>query len=219
MSLEIFSKLASLFSFLVLGTTILLIVRQSLTGQVRVFALQSFILAILAAIVAAFARDGVLLGVAILVLIIKGIVLPRVLARAVTNIGMERAAAPYVSTPIALAVCGALIVVAFYVMVPISSSNPLPTAGAMPLAFAGVLIGLFVTVNRRRALTQILGFLTLENGIFLLALLATYGVPFIVEAGIFIDVLVAVLIMEVFVYRIKENFDSSDVGQMGELKG
>ncbi|MBI5031341.1 MAG: hypothetical protein HZB51_12495 [Chloroflexi bacterium] len=219
MSIEIFSKLASLFSFLVLGTTILLIVRHSLMGQVRVFALQSFVLAILAAIVAIFEGDAVLFGVAILVLIIKAIVLPRVLARAVTNIGLERAAAPYLSTPIALAVCGVLIVVAFYVMVPIASSNPLPTADAMPLAFAGVLIGLFVTVNRRRALTQILGFLTLENGIFLLALLATYGVPFIVEAGIFLDVLVAVLIMEVFVYRIKENFDSIDVGQMGELKG
>lgn len=219
MSIEIFSKLSSLFSFLVLGTTILLIVRQSLTGQVRVFALQSVILAILAAIVAVFESDALLFGVAILVLIIKAIVLPRVLSRAVMNIGLERAAAPYVTTPIALAVCGALIVIAFYVMVPIAASNPLPTAGAMPLAFAGVLVGLFVTVNRRRALTQILGFLTLENGIFLLALLATYGVPFTVEAGIFLDVLVAVLIMEVFVYRIKENFDSIDVGQMGELKG
>jgi hydrogenase-4 component E len=104
-------------------------------------------------------------------------------------------------------------------MTPIAASNPLPTAGALPLAFAGVLIGLFVAVNRRRALTQILGFLTLENSIFLLALLATYGVPFIVEIGIFLDVLVAVLIMEVFVYRIKENFDTLDVGQMGELKG
>lgn len=218
-SAEIFSQLANLFSFLVLGTTILLIVRHSLMGQVRVFALQSFVLAILATIVAVFEGDVVLLGVAILVLVVKTIVLPRVLARAVTNIGLERAVAPYVSTPIALAVCGALIVVAFYVMVPIASPNPLPTAGAMPLAFAGVLIGLFVTVNRRRALTQILGFLTLENGIFLLALLATYGVPFIVEAGIFLDVLVAVLIMEVFVYRIKENFESIDVGQMGELKG
>lgn len=219
MSIEIFSKLSGLFSFLVLGATILLIVRQSLVGQVRVFALQSFILAILAAIVAAFANSGGLFVVAILLLIIKGIALPRVLQRAVTNIGLQRAAAPYVSTPVALGVCGALIVIAFYVMVPVAASNPLPTAGAMPLAFAGVLIGLFVTVNRRRALTQILGFLTLENSIFLLALLATYGVPFIVEVGIFLDVLVAVLIMEVFIYRIKENFDSIDVGQMGELKG
>ena len=90
--------------------------------------------------------------------------------------------------------------------------------GLLPLAFAGVLIGFFIMVNRRRAVTQILGFLMLENGIFLLALLATYGVPFIVEMGVFLDVLVAVLIMEVFVYRIKDNFDSIDVGQLGKLK-
>ncbi len=74
-------------------------------------------------------------------------------------------------------------------------------------------------VNRRRALTQILGFLMLENSIFLLALLATYGVPFIVEMGVFLDVLVAVLIMEVFIYRIKENFDSIEVDRLGRLKG
>jgi hydrogenase-4 component E len=88
----------------------------------------------------------------------------------------------------------------------------------MPLAFASVLIGFFIMVNRRRAVTQILGFLMLENGIFLLALLATYGVPLIVEMGVFLDVLVAVLIMEVFVYHIKDNFDSIDVGELGKLK-
>ncbi|MDE2059829.1 MAG: hypothetical protein KGJ27_08935, partial [candidate division NC10 bacterium] len=98
-------------------------------------------------------------------------------------------------------------------------SNPLPTAEAIPIAFAGVLIGFFVMVNRRRALTQILGFLMLENSIFLLALLATYGVPFIVEMGVFLDVLVVVLIMEVFIYRIKENFDSIEVDRLGRLKG
>jgi hydrogenase-4 component E len=59
----------------------------------------------------------------------------------------------------------------------------------------------------------------LENSIFLLALLATYGVPFIVEMGVFLDVLVAVLIMEVFIYRIKENFDSIEVDRLGRLKG
>ena len=111
-------------------------------------------------------------------------------------------------------ICGLLTIIAFYVMTPIAASNPLPTADAMPLAFAGVLIGLFIMVNRRRAVTQILGFLMLENGIFLLALLATYGV----EMGVFLDVLVAVLIMEVFVYRIKDNFDSIDVGELGKLK-
>lgn len=216
---EIFSKLANLLAFVALGATILLIVRSSLIGQVRMFAAQSFVLALLAALAAAFTQSVELFGVALALVIVKGILIPRVLNRAVANIGLQRVAAPYLSTPVALTICGALVVIAFYVMTPIVASNPLPTASAIPLAFAGVLIGLFVMVNRRRALTQILGFLTLENSIFLLALLATYGVPFIVEVGIFLDVLVAVLIMEVFVYRIKENFDTLDVGQMGELKG
>ncbi len=219
MPVEIFSRLVNLLAFLTLGATVLLIVRQSLSGQVLVFAVQSFGLAILAALVSFYTGSRELFGVALALALLKGIIIPRVLTRVVTNIGIERVAAPYLSTPIALAVCGALIVVAFYVMTPIAASNRLPTADAMPLALAGVLIGLFVTVNRRRALTQILGFLTLENSIFMLAVLATYGVPFIVEIGVFLDVLVAVLILEVFVYRIKQNFDSIDVGQMGELKG
>jgi hydrogenase-4 component E len=212
-------QLANLLSFLALGAAILLILRGSLGAQVDMFTLQSFALALLTAIVAWYAASVDLFGVAVVLVIIKVVIIPRVLNRAVTNIGLQRAAAPYLGTAPALVVCGALIVVAFYVMTPIVASNPLPTANALPLAFAGVLVGLFVTVNRRRALTQILGFLVMENSIFLFALLATYGVPFIVELGVFLDVLVAVLILEVFVYHIKENFDTLEVGQMGELKG
>ncbi len=219
MSAVLFSQLTNLFAFLALGATILLIARGSLIGQVRVFAAQSIVLAVLAALVAAYAQSLELLAVAGALLLVKGVVIPRVLQRAVTNIGLEPASSPYLGTALSLIVCGALVVVAFYVTTPLVASNPLPTANSIPLAFAGMLIGFFVTVNRRRALTQILGFLTLENSIFLLALLATYGVPFIVELGVFLDVLVAVLIMEVFIYRIKANFDSIDVGQMGELKG
>ncbi|HEX7592638.1 MAG TPA: hypothetical protein VF429_00550 [Anaerolineae bacterium] len=212
-------QLANLLSFLALGAAILLILRGSLGAQVDMFTLQSFALALLTAIIAWYAASVDLFGVAVVLVIIKVVIIPRVLNRAVTNIGLQRAAAPYLGTAPALVVCGALIVVAFYVMTPIVASNPLPTANALPLAFAGVLVGLFVTVNRRRALTQILGFLVMENSIFLFALLATYGVPFIVELGVFLDVLVAVLILEVFVYHIKENFDTLEVGQMGELKG
>ncbi len=216
---EVFPKLANLLAFVTLGAAILLIVRRSLTAQVRVFRFQSFVLAVLAAVVAAFAGSAHLFGVALVLAVVKGVIIPKVLNRAAVNIGMSRAAAPYLGPPAALGVCGVLVVVAFYVMGPVAESNPLPTADAIPLAFAGVLVGFFVTVNRRRALTQILGFLVLENSIFLLALLCTYGVPFIVEMGVFLDVLVAVLIMEVFTYRIKENFDSIDVGEMETLRG
>lgn len=218
MSAEILSKLVNLLSFVALGLTILLIVRARLEGQVRAFALQSFVLAFLSVLIAIYTGSFQLLGVGVALVIVKVVVIPRVLNRAVAKIGISRVAAPYLGTAPALIVCVLLAIIAFYVMTPIAASNPLPTADAMPLAFAGVLIGFFIMVDRRRAVTQILGFLMLENGIFLLALLTTYGVPFIVEMGVFLDVLVAVLIMEVFVYHIKDNFDSIDVGELGNLK-
>jgi hydrogenase-4 component E len=219
MSNEILARLANLLSVLVLGTTILLAIRRSIVGQVRLFVLQSLSLVTLAAVVALFARNAELLAVSAALLALKCVVIPRVLRRAVAHLGSERSALPYTGTPLALGICGLLLVLAFYLMAPVVDANPLPTGNAIPVAFACVLIGLFITVNRRRALSQILGFLTLENGIFLLALLATYGVPFIIEIGVFLDVLVAVLIMEVFIYQIKENFDTIDVGQLGDLKG
>ena len=218
MSAEVLSKAVNLLSFAALGLTILLIVRTSLERQVRVFGLQSFVLALLSVLIAAYSGSLELLGVGVALVVVKGVAIPRVLNRAVANIGLQRAAAPYLGTAPALMISGMLTIIAFYVMTPIAASNPLPTADAIPLAFAGVLIGFFIMVNRRRAVTQILGFLMLENGIFLLALLATYGVPFIVEIGVFLDLLVGVLIMEVFVYRIKDNFDSIDVGALGKLK-
>jgi hydrogenase-4 component E len=218
MSAEVLSKAVNLLSFVALGLTILLIIRSSLEGQVRVFALQSLVLAALCVMIALYSASLELFGVAAALLAVKAVMIPRVLNRAVAKIGLSRMAAPYLGTAPALMICGILTILAFYVMTPIAASNPLPTADAIPLAFAGVLIGFFIMVNRRRAVTQILGFLMLENGIFLLALLATYGVPFIVELGVFLDVLVAVLILEVFVYRIKDNFDSIDVGELGKLK-
>lgn len=219
MFIEIFPKLVNLLSSLVLGMAFLLIARGNLRGQVKLFAAQSFFLSLLAALIAAFTLSAELFLVALGLVIIKVLVVPAILNRAVSRIGLQRAVAPYLGAPAALVISGLLVVIAFYVMAPITEANPLPTAGAVPLAFAGVLIGAFITVIRRRALTQILGFLMLENSIFLLALLATYGVPFIVEIGVFLDVLVAVLIMEVFIYRIKENFDSIEAGELGKLKG
>jgi hydrogenase-4 component E len=214
-----FAKIANLLAFIFLLMSFLLLIRNSLAAQVRMFAAQSGVLSALAAVVAYFSGNRELFGVAVAFAVIKVVVIPKVLNRAVTNIGLQRAVAPYLGTSMTLVICGGLVVVAFYVMAPVTASNRLPTADGIPLAFAGVLIGLFTTVNRRRALTQILGFLMLENSIFMIALLATYGVPLIVEMGVFLDVLVAVLILEVFVYRIKENFESIDVKHLGSLRG
>ena len=81
-----------------------------------------------------------------------------------------------------------------------------------------IFVGLFVVVTRKKALTQIVGFLVLENGIALLAGLGTYGIPLIIELGVFLDVLLGFLVMQVFVYHIQGTFESIDVDQLSELK-
>ena len=214
-----FTRITNLLSFVFLVTSFLLILRASLASQVRMFAVQSAVLSVLAAVVALFGGSLELLGVAVVLAVVKVVIIPKVFNRAIAKIGMQRSVAPYLGTSATLGVCAVLVIFAFYVMAPVTAANRLPTVDGIPLAFAAVLIGLFTTVNRKRALTQILGFLMLENGIFLTALLATYGIPLIVEMGVFLDVLVAVLILEVFIYRIKENFDSIEVKFMGVLRG
>jgi len=87
------------------------------------------------------------------------------------------------------------------------------------VAIALFLIGFFMMINRRKALTQVLALLSLENGLFLAAISLTYGMPMIVELGIFFDVLVAAMILAILVYRIRETFDSMDVSRLSRLKG
>src|SRR5206468_6757942 len=101
---------------------------------------------------------------------------------------------------------------------PLVRVSALPTRGGLPLAVGLILVGLFVIITRRKALTQVVGFLVLENGIALLAVLGTLGTPLIVELGVFLDVLMGFLVMQVFIYHIHGTFESIDVEQLSQLK-
>jgi hydrogenase-4 component E len=101
-----------------------------------------------------------------------------------------------------------------------------PEAGASTLghntlavAISVFLIGFFMMINRRKAMTQVLALLSLENGVFLAAICLTYGMPLIVEVGVFFDVLVAVMVLGILVYQIRESFESMDVSKMRRLRG
>jgi hydrogenase-4 component E len=117
-----------------------------------------------------------------------------------------------------LLIAGALVVVAYVLILPVSAGSPLPTRDGIPLAFAMALVGIFACVTGRDAVGQILGFLMFENGIFALGLLATYGLPGLVEAGVFLDVLVVVLVAEGLVIQIRQEHDSIDVDRLRELR-
>jgi len=95
--------------------------------------------------------------------------------------------------------------------------SQLPTRAGMPLAMGLIFVSLLVIISRKKALTQVIGFLMLENGIALLAALGTYGIPLIVEVGVFLDALMGFLVMQIVVYRIQQTFESLDIEQLNRL--
>src|SRR2546426_10090729 len=199
---SLFAQLVVLESSLALIFGLVLLWRRRVPAYVNAFTWQSIVLALVAATVAWFGRQRELYVVAALLVLLKVIAIPRLLARMERRFATERELAPYVNTATSLVVAGLLVLFGYAVMRPVVAASELPTRAAMPLAMGLVLGSLFVVASRKKALTQVVGFLMLENGIALLALLGAYGVPLIVELGVFLDVLLGVLVMQAVVYHI-----------------
>jgi hydrogenase-4 component E len=185
---------------------------------IKAFAWQSWILAAVVAVVAHEGRDPELYWVASLVVIGKGVAIPWLLRRMERRFQTGLEPEPYLNTATSLVVAGFLVLLGYVIARPLVALSRLPTRAGMPLAMGLVLVSLFALVSRKKAITQVIGFLMLENGLALLAVLGTYGIPLIVELGVFLDALLGFLVMQIFVYRIHETFESLDVERLNRLK-
>ena len=112
----------------------------------------------------------------------------------------------------------ALVIFSYYLTAPIRELSTLVTRSTLAVALATVMLGLLMMITRRHAVTQIIGFLALENGLFFAATSATYGMPLVVELGVALDILIAAFIFGIFFFQIRTTFDSLDVEQMTKLK-
>jgi hydrogenase-4 component E len=214
----LFSQLSTLGSSLILLLGLALLWRRSLRAYVSAFQWQSLVLAGMFAVVGYFAPDPELYLVALVFFALKVVIIPRYLNRLHDEVGAEREGTPYVNIATSLVIAGLLVLLAYAITRPLVLASTLPTRGGLPLAMGLILVGLFVLITRKKALTQVVGFLVLENGIALLAVLGTYGIPLIVELGVFLDVLMGFLVMQVFVYHIHGTFETIDVDQLNQLK-
>jgi len=214
----LFSQLSTLGSSVILLFGITLLWRKSLRAYTDAFRWQSAALTALFVIIGYFGNDPELYLVAIFLFVLKVIILPRYLERMEKRLGGQSESKPYVNIVTSLMLSGLLVLLAYVVTRPLVLVSDLPTRGGLPLAMGLIFVGLFVVITRKKALTQIVGFLVMENGIALLAVLGTFGIPIIVELGVFLDVLMGFLVMQVFVYHIHSTFESIDVDQMNELK-
>jgi hydrogenase-4 component E len=213
-----FSQLTVLGSSLALVCVLILLWRRRVSAYISAFRWQSIALAAVTVVVAHFAHEPALYAMAGVIFVIKALAISRLLGRMDARFGAARELAPYVNTATSLLVSGGLVVVAYIVMRPLVAVTELPTRAGLPLAMGVVFVSLFVMVSRKKALTQIVGFLMLENGVALLAVLGTYGIPVVVELGVFLDLLMGFLVMQVFVYRIHETFEHLDVEQLSDLR-
>ena len=215
---EVFARLCVLGSSLALIFGLILLWRRGVRAYIAAFRWQSIVLAGVTALVGYFGPEPELYWVAALLFGLKGLAIPWLLRRMEKRFRSERELQPYVNTATSLLISSLLVLFGYALTQPLVAVSRLPTRAGMPLAMGLVLVSLFVMISRKKALTQVVGFLMLENGIALLAVLGTYGIPLIAELGVFLDALMGFLVMQIFVYRIHETFQSLDVEQLRQLR-
>jgi hydrogenase-4 component E len=191
--------------------------RRDLAAGVRVFAFQGLTLAAIAALLGVHEDRWDLLVVAAGIALLRAWALPALMRRALRAGGADRETQPLVNVAASLLTAAALTLLAYAVSRPLVALHPAPATRALPVGLAVVLIGFFILVTRRRALSQVVGFLLLDNGITAVAFLAASGVPLIVELGVSFDVLLAVLVLHILTTRMRTAFGHTDIDDLREL--
>jgi hydrogenase-4 component E len=213
------SQLITLMAALMLVVQLLMVVQRMLLTNIRLFAIQSLLLAGIATVVASAHHAGHVYVVAVLTIVGKVLFLPWLLNRLVRRIQITQEIEPLLSAPTSMLVCGGLTLLGYIVARPFTSLERLGH-NTLAVAITLLLTGLFLMIDRRKAITQVLALLTIENGVTLAAAaLTSYGMPLVVELGIFFDVLVAVMVLGILVYRIRESFASMDTSKLNQLRG
>lgn len=155
---------------------------------------------------------------AALTLILKVIALPWILHLLIYRLGVQWDSETMVNIPTTMLVGLALVIFAFGLAQPISMLATTITHRTLGIALAVILLSFLMMITRKKAVTQVIGFLAMENGLFFAATSATYGMPMVIELGIALDLLVGVFILGIFFFQIREQFDSLDLHHLESLK-
>lgn len=209
--------LASSAAFL-FTTLLLMAAAKRISTCVVLFAVQCAVITAEILAIAYVQRSGEVLAVAILVLIVKVIAIPYALMWIVKDIKAAGEVQSSTTPAQSVFITAGLILLAFFAVQPYARSLRVDM-NMLAAAIALLLTGAFLMVSRKKALMQVVGLLVLENGIFLAALITTFGMPLIIEIGIAFELLMGVLLMGIFVFRIRDTFEHLDVSKLRSLRG
>ena len=218
MNLNFAAQINSVMAALILLTAFGLLVQRRILALLHLFAWQGFFLCVSTAIVGYVTGVHHLFISSLLTLTLKVIVLPYILYALINKLKIRKEIETLVNIPMTMLIGIALVIFSYHLTAPITLLSTLVTRSTLAVALATVMLGLLMMVTRRHAVTQIIGFLALENGLFFAATSATYGMPMVVELGVALDLLIAAFIFGIFFFHINTTFDSLDVDQMARLK-
>src|SRR5690606_33881164 len=202
-------------AFLLAG--VLVLWRRELAAIVWLFALQGASLGALVIVLGLHRGDAVTVAVGVGVGALRAGLLPYMMRRALAAGGEKRETQPIVNVPTSLVVAAVLALLAYAVSQPLVRLAPSPATHAVPVTLTVLLVGFFVLVSRRRALSQVVGFLLMDNAITATAFLTAGGVPLVVELGVTLDVLLAVLVLQILTARMRATFGGTDLDELREL--
>ncbi len=216
-------NLLETLSVLILLSSFVLMANKRISSYIKSFRIQSMLIALAAGVmgVRSLLDEGRwdILIICILIVVLKVIYIPGLLNRTYASVRYKVEKDFILNIPILVLVCCGLVVFSYFTLATIDGSSQGMSNMQLVNSVSVIWIGLFFMISRKKALGQIIGFLVIENGLYITAMLATQGMPFIVDLGIFIDLVTFVLIMGMLTFRINDQFDSIDTDQLNNLKG
>lgn len=216
-ALPLLQQLVLVLAALVLFASFVLLAQARLVAAIHAFAWQGALVAAVTLVVAAASASPHLYFSALLTLILKVLLIPWMLHRLVRRLALERHLETLDYPALVVMAAVALVIFSYWLVLPIVQQELAFTRNIVAISLAVVLIGLLMMVSRRQAVAQVLGFMSMENGLFLAAVSATGGMPLVVELGVAFDVLVAMILFGIFFFQIRQSIDSLDVDRLNRL--
>ena len=217
-TLPLSSQLINLGAAVLLLTSFAMLSQRRIVSLANLFAIQGAALSASTAIVAFTSGQHHLYYSAGLSVALKVLLLPWILHRLIRRLNVRWDTEPLINIPTTMLVGIVLVVFAFGLAQPISQMSTTIARSTLGIALAVVMLSFLMMITRRKAISQIVGFLAMENGLFFAATSATYGMPMVVELGVALDVLIGLVILGVFFFQIREQFDSLDLQHLEQLR-
>jgi len=211
-------QVINLLAALLLLLAFAMLSQRRILSLINLFAAQGFVLFLSTALVAALTGQKHLYVSAAVTLVLKVTLLPWILHRLIRRLNVKWDVETLINIPTTMLVGILLVILAFNLAAPISQLAGTVTRSTLGIALASMLLSFMMMITRSKAVPQVIGFLSMENGLFFAATAAVYGMPMVVELGVALDVLVAALILGIFIFEIRERFDTLDTRHLEKLK-